>query len=182
MAVVRPEAIGLHPTGAGTEWRAAEARLCCLARNGRRPGEESRDRPLPAKERGDAPASPAFGQTCPIEDDVGGPAKPPRVTRQRPSQPHPLATGRSPAQPPPPPAPRLPHHGGNPGTRSTTTPSSGLIVERRSGRAGGPTRPPSEQCKLASRSPPKSAVPRPRRRDAAATSDLPPTTRRPSSD
>ena len=54
MALDRPEAIGLHPTGAGTAWRAAEAWLCCLARNGRSPGEESRDRPLPAKERGGA--------------------------------------------------------------------------------------------------------------------------------
>jgi hypothetical protein len=64
MAVEGPEAIGLHPNrgphcacavgwslGAATAWRAAEARLCCLARNDGPQGpagEESRDRPLPA--------------------------------------------------------------------------------------------------------------------------------------
>ncbi|RWB93462.1 MAG: hypothetical protein EOQ56_34395 [Mesorhizobium sp.] len=74
MAVDRPEAIGPHPAGDATQWRAARARLSCSARNGGAAVRGRKSRPAVAGLRTrQSEAKTAFGQTSHIEDAGGAP-------------------------------------------------------------------------------------------------------------
>ncbi|RWC26898.1 MAG: hypothetical protein EOS70_30720 [Mesorhizobium sp.] len=74
MAVDRPEAIGPHPAGDATQWRAARARLSCSARNGGAAVRGRKSRPAVAGLRTRrSEAKTAFGQTSHIEDAGGAP-------------------------------------------------------------------------------------------------------------
>ncbi|RWI01192.1 MAG: hypothetical protein E5X53_32290 [Mesorhizobium sp.] len=83
MAVDRPEAIGPHPAGDATQWRAARARLSCSARNGGAAVRGRKSRPAVAGWRTRrSEAKTAFGQTSHIEDAGGALFQKPPARRQ----------------------------------------------------------------------------------------------------